>query len=251
MKHFISNSRYVWMAGLWLLLWQAAALAVDQVLILPGPFTVLGHSTRIVTKPENLLIILQSGAKILGGILSALGAGILAAGLAVKRPLLRDFLAPMFAAVKSVPVASFVILLLLWQGAERLSGWVSFLIAWPVFYEYLLLGLSQRDRNTEALLRVFGVASVKRLVYITVPAVYKPLQSALSLAVGMSWKAGVAAEVIATPIRSVGNELYRSRILLETADVFAWTLLIIGLGYGTEWILGWLFTRLMPEGVEL
>ncbi len=59
-------------------------------------------------------------------------------------------------------------------------------------------------------------------------------RSAAKLAVGMCWKSGVAAEVIGIPKGSIGRELYNSKVYLETADLFAWTLVIIILSIITE-----------------
>ena len=43
----------------------------------------------------------------------------------------------------------------------------------------------------------------------------------------MSWKSGAAAEVIGLPEHSIGEHLYMAKIYLETADLFAWTLVIV------------------------
>jgi NitT/TauT family transport system permease protein len=51
----------------------------------------------------------------------------------------------------------------------------------------------------------------------------------------MSWKAGVAAELIGVPLGSMGERIYQSKLLLETADLFAWTAVVI--------LLAWLCER--------
>lgn len=43
----------------------------------------------------------------------------------------------------------------------------------------------------------------------------------------MSWKSGVAAEVIGIPSHSIGENLYMAKIYLDTSGLFAWTLVII------------------------
>ncbi|MDD4369222.1 MAG: nitrate ABC transporter permease, partial [Oscillospiraceae bacterium] len=44
-----------------------------------------------------------------------------------------------------------------------------------------------------------------------------------------AWKAGVAGEVIGIPQGSIGERLYTAKINLSTPDLFAWTLVVIGL----------------------
>jgi NitT/TauT family transport system permease protein len=43
----------------------------------------------------------------------------------------------------------------------------------------------------------------------------------------MSWKAGIAAEVIALPSRSIGEALYQAKIFFSAPEMFAWTLAIL------------------------
>ena len=43
----------------------------------------------------------------------------------------------------------------------------------------------------------------------------------------MSWKAGVAAEVIGIPDGSIGEKLYEAKVYLSSADLFAWTVVIV------------------------
>ncbi len=67
----------------------------------------------------------------------------------------------------------------------------------------------------------------KRLRYIYIPAVHPYLLSSCRTALGMSWKSGVAAEVIGIPQASIGEQLYYSKLYLDTAGLFAWTFAII------------------------
>ena len=51
--------------------------------------------------------------------------------------------------------------------------------------------------------------------------------TACSVALGLSWKAGIAAEVIGIPDGSIGERLYEAKVYLNSADLFAWTVVII------------------------
>ncbi|MDE7233674.1 MAG: nitrate ABC transporter permease, partial [Ruminiclostridium sp.] len=66
---------------------------------------------------------------------------------------------------------------------------------------------------------------------------------------GLCWKSGVAAEVIGIPNGSIGEKLYMSKIYLETADLFAWTLVIILVSRLCEGIFTSL-VKLMVKRVE-
>ena len=58
---------------------------------------------------------------------------------------------------------------------------------------------------------------------------------------GLCWKAGVAAEVIGIPGGSIGEKLYHAKIYLNTPDLFAWTIVIIGISV--------LFEKLFLTGI--
>ena len=62
--------------------------------------------------------------------------------------------------------------------------------------------------------------------------------SGLSLAIGLCWKSGVAAEVIGIPSGSIGEKLYKAKIYLETPDLFCWTVAVVVLSIGCEKLLG-------------
>jgi NitT/TauT family transport system permease protein len=61
------------------------------------------------------------------------------------------------------------------------------------------------------------------------PAVLPAFRQGCSVALGICWKSGVAAEVIGLPDGSIGDALYRAKITLATGELFAWTLVIIAL----------------------
>ena len=47
------------------------------------------------------------------------------------------------------------------------------------------------------------------------------------VSLGLCWKSGIAAEVIGTPVNSIGEKLYQAKIYFDTSDLFAWTFVIV------------------------
>lgn len=86
-------------------------------------------------------------------------AGLLTGSLAFWKPLAGEILEPAIQFMKSVPVASFVILALIWTGAENLSVFISFLVVYPVIHINTLAGLSHADPGLLEMARVFRVRS--------------------------------------------------------------------------------------------
>ena len=140
-------------------------------------------------------------------------------------------------AVKAVPVASFVILVLLWVSSRDLSVVISLLIGFPVIYANVLAGLDSTDPRLIEMARVFRVPFRRQLGTVYLSQVAPFLRSGLGLAIGLCWKSGVAAEVIGIPSGSIGEKLYKAKIYLETPDLFCWTVAVVVLSIGCERLL--------------
>ena len=129
---------------------------------------------------------------------------------------------------------SLTILALIWLSARRLSAFIAFLMVLPIAYGNLLSGLKSTPTQLLEMARLYHVSWGRRLLYIQLPHIKPHLLSALTLALGMSWKAGVAAEVIGLPPGSIGERLYDAKIYLNTGEVLAWTLVIVLISLACE-----------------
>lgn len=215
----------------WLIVWQLVSLAVHQPVLMAGPVEAFSALTALVTKASFWLTLIHSLGRIVCGFGGGLLLGLLLACLSARFPLWEDLLTPPMTLLKAVPVASVVVLLLIWWGSGKLSIAVSFLVVLPQIYTSTLEGLKCTDRQLLEMARVFHMPLFNRFFYLYRPALKPFLDSALNISLGMCWKSGVAAEVIGTPAYSIGERLYMSKISLETADVFAWTAVVILLSF--------------------
>ena len=228
-----------WSVALWLLAWQGGSVALAAAV--PGGGLLLASPVQAA---RRLLELLPSAAfwraagnsslRISGGFLLSCGLALLLASLAAGRPWLQDLLAPPVAAVKAVPVASFIILALVWLDSRSLSFFISALMVFPPVYLNVLEGLRGTDGQLLELAQVYRIPLRRRIWGIYVPQVLPYFRSASSLALGLCWKAGVAAEVIGLPAGTVGERLYTAKIYLQTPDLFAWTAVILVLAAGFE-----------------
>lgn len=158
----------------------------------------------------------------------AVGAGILFAVAASLSGLVRALLNPLLRLIKAVPVASFIILALFWLSTSRnLSVLISFLMVLPVIYTNVLQGIASTEPELLEMARVFRIPFGKRLRYIYIPAVLPYFVSACSVGLGFCFKSGIAAEVIGLPQNSIGAQLYEAKLYLMTAELFAWTAVIV------------------------
>ena len=158
------------------------------------------------------------------------------------------FINPVMTLIKSTPVASFIILALIWLGRGILPAFISALMVLPVVWANVSAGIASRDPALLEMAQVYAFPRGRILHRITVPTVLPHFRAALSSALGLGWKAGIAAEVLTVPPYSIGKMIFESKLYLETTDLFAWTLAVILLSLLIERILLKLVRRIGGRG---
>ena len=149
-------------------------------------------------------------------------------------------MAPALSFVKATPVACVVVLLLIWLGSARVSIAAVFLMALPGVYFSLAEGLAQVNKPLEQMFRLHGVRGWRLFCAHTWREVLPFVLSCARAVIGMSWKAGVAAELIGMAVGTVGERIYQAKLLIETADLLAWTVLVVAASWACERVLVWL-----------
>ena len=216
-------------AALAVLVWQAASMAVGSALLLPSPAAVLVRLAALLPDGGFWRAVWFSFCRIAGGFGAALVLGTALAFAAGRWPVVDVLLRPYVLVIKSVPVASFIILALIWMRTSALPLFISFLMVFPILYTNVLAGIRSADRELLEMARVFRVPWLRQARCILLPAAAPFLLAGSAAALGMSWKAGVAAEVIGVVGGSIGEKLYEAKIYLQTGDLLAWTAVIVAL----------------------
>ena len=221
------NKIKLWTIAFWLILWQFASMALDRQILLASPLSVgrcLISLVRTVVFWQSIWFSLE---RIALGFFLAVACGILFSALAHKLGFMRDILALPVAVLKATPVASFIVLVLIWMPSRNLSVLISFIMAFPIIYTNLLEGFAHLDRELLEMAEVFGMPFWKKMYYLYFGGLFSYFRSACAIAIGMCFKAGIAAEIIGIPKGSIGEKLYNAKIYLETPELFAWTFVII------------------------
>ncbi len=211
----------------WLLVWQLAAMWLGKSVLLASPIEVVGRLGVLLPDGDFWRSVLFTAGRVLLGFFIGTVLGIFLAAAAGKFPAVEKLLAPLISCVKSIPVASFTILALIWISSRNLSVLVSLLIAIPIVYSNILEGIHSLDPDLKVTAELFRIPPMSRFVGVYLSQLMPYFRSAARLVMGLCWKSGVAAEVIGVPDGSIGERLYSSKIYLETADLFAWTIVVI------------------------
>ncbi len=204
-----------------------AAMLVGQDLLLPSPLTVLLRLMTIWQLPGFFSAICFTFERIVCGFLLALFLGTLLGALAGRFSLFQILFSPFAVTIKSVPVASFIVIFLIWLPVRQLSFLISFLMVLPVIYTNVLTGMQSTAPTALEVCQVFSLPWWRRLVYLWLPQLRPFLLSACGVGLGLAWKAGIAAEIIGIPSGSIGRMFYEAKLYLNTTDLFAWTVIVV------------------------
>ena len=168
------------------------------------------------------------------GLVIGIAAGILIAVLTSRSELLRALLSPAVRVVRATPVASFIILVLLWVANGRVPAVISALVVLPIVWESTTAGLAGVDKSLLEFSRAYRLTRLDTLRHVVLPALLPHLSAAVCTAIGLAWKSGIAAEVLCLPRAGIGTQVYFSKLYLDTPALFAWTLVVVALSMPVE-----------------
>lgn len=228
----------------WLLVWHFLSLKINSSIFLPSPEATYKALIRIGKRAGFWQTIFNTFSKIAKGFLLALIAGTFLAIISSFVKIIDILVSPFMRLLKTVPVASFIILALLWVKSDKLSVLISFVMVTPVVYINILQSFDNVDNNLLEMADIFNVGLLRRLRFIYVPALVSGFMSACKIGLGFCFKAGIAAEIIGLPFQSIGSELYKSKLYLMTDELFAWTVVIVLMSVFFEGVCIYLFNKL-------
>ena len=215
----------------WLAIWQLLDAIIDNRLVLAGPIRVAQALVEQLGQPDFWVICGASFGRIALGFLLSFVVGFLLALVSCRHRLFRDFVDPIISLLRTIPVASFIILLLIWVGNQALTVFLAFFIVLPLIYTNMVTGFESVDRQMLEMARVYGLSRWRTFLYIYRPAFMPFLMSSTKISLGMTWKSGIMAEVLATPKPSIGKEMATARTFLDTPDLLAWTVVVMVLSF--------------------
>lgn len=201
-------------------------MAAGSEVFVPAPLTVFGRLMFLMKTSAFWLAVGQSVFRIFLGFVLGVLLGVVFSCLC-RFYAANSLLSPLKTVIKATPVASFIMLAWIWLKRENIPVFISMLIVIPVVWQNVETGISGVSRNLKEFARAYGITGFRAVKHIYIPSVKPYFTSALCTSAGLVWKAGVAAEVLCQPKNSIGGNLYNAKNILETADVFAWTAVVI------------------------
>jgi len=206
--------------------WWLLALGMPHY-ILPGPVRVWQALAQISANGDlwnNLVITLgRVGAGFVLATLIGLPLGIL---LGANRRL-GEFFEPVIPVLNTVSSAIWAIFAIIWFGVSNATTiFVVFMTAMPLIITNVWQGTRTVNADFIELAHVLRMPAWKVMVKIYLPTILPYFFSGARLAFGFGWRVSLVAETLGSS-SGVGYRLRQAADLIQTDQVFAWTLTLV------------------------
>lgn len=206
-------------AAILVVLWELMTLVMNPVL-LPGPADVLAAARELLATGSLIDDALITLVRVIVGYAAGVLAGILA-GVAIGRvPIVSRYLEPMVGFIRTIPPVAIIPLAIIWFGIGEMSKYfvVFYGTAFVVLFNAADAARSVPRTRTLAA-SCLGASRWQMFRDVVAPSMVPGIWTGMKTAVGFSFMAVVAAELIAATT-GIGNLIMQSRILVETDKMF-------------------------------
>lgn len=211
----------------WLAVWALCYRAIGQDLLLASPTQVGAKLLSLVFTPLFWQSIALSLLRTLCAYLLGVALGCLLAVLCHAFAFLDVLLRPALSVLRATPVASFIILALVWLSSSNVPIFAGLLMVLPVVFSSVFEGIRATDPLLLEMAHMYRFGLAKTIRHVYFPSLLPAFLAACEACIGLCFKATIAAEVIGVPKGAVGTQLHNAKIYLETDALMAWTLTII------------------------
>ena len=204
-----------------LLLWAAAARAVDSEYILPTVGETLTALFGLLKSAAFYRAFFGTLLRPRIAFLLSFVFAFITAFAAYKSDGVKRALSPLIVVTRALPTIAVVLLLVVWTNSRVAPVIVTMLVVFPTLYNNLYAALNGIDPELDEMCRVFGVSNKKRLIKVVFPQVAPEFISAAGAGITLNLKLMVAAEVLSQTARSMGYLLNTAKVYFEISSMLA------------------------------
>lgn len=227
----------------WVAVWAIAAFAIDNSVLFAGPNQVFAALVDRVSSMEFWQAIACSVVRVLGVSFASAVIGALLGLVAVHCRVLRYLCSPVVQVAKSAPVACIAVILLVILGSNGAVAVIIAFVVIPPFYVAAIESQNCRPKDTERILALAGLSQVRIFLAVSWQTALPFFLTAARSAMALSWRAGVTAELLGLPLHSIGEGIYISKLTFDVPGLFAWTIVVMLLGWMWEHVVSWVLRR--------
>lgn len=230
MKTIITNKKNLFAIlgiGFVILLWVIFSNIIDNRIILPKIKDVLLQLWDLLTNSRTYVIIVTTLSRLLITIIISLLLSIIMAVFSLISINYRNFLTGIVAIMRSIPVASIIVILLIIFGNSKSPLIITFFVTFPIQYEAIYINFKTIDKEIVDDIKTISNINLKVIKEVFIPIKSVNILSSIVSSIGLGFKVMVMSEVISQPNNTIGKEILYNKEMLLMNNVFAWTLIIL------------------------
>lgn len=228
MKTFIKNNGFYFLGIILLIIvWEVVSVASNNAITFPSIGVILKSLGEIITIKNSYLVFLYTILRLLISILASILIASFLAYFARRSNVFKKIITPIITIIKTTPVVSFIIILIVLIGHDKSSIIVSFLITLPILYEGFYNAYNSINSDIKDEIKLLSNTNFYVIKNIFIPIMMPHIITSLLQSVSLGIKSLVMAELITQPKYSIGRELLQYRNSLDMGGIMAWTIILI------------------------
>jgi NitT/TauT family transport system permease protein len=156
----------------WIAIWQIISMFVKLEAILPSPVSTLKSLIRLSSEIEFWKSCFLSVLRILIGLFSGAVFAVILAYITYVSKFAYAIFSPVLTVIKATPIASFIILALIWIGREFIPSFITFLIVLPIIWSTVYHSINTVDNKLKEITIIFNFSAAEKLKHLYFPSVF-------------------------------------------------------------------------------
>ncbi|MDK2951229.1 MAG: NitT/TauT family transport system permease protein [Kosmotogales bacterium] len=232
----IKNNLFIFLLSIGLLIafWQILYISISNSIILPGPFETFKRLELFFVEGDVYYPLLITSLQALLGMCLAVVCSLFLGFLMGVNNFIFQLFKPIVMFFQAIPIVSWLALAILWWGIGFSSPvYIVFLTLFPILTISIAQGVQSVDVKLVEMAKIYNFSKKQIIIDIYLSSSIPFIISSLRIGIGVMWKSVAVAEFMVGST-GIGREIYDAKYMIETVDVFAWTILLIILGILSE-----------------
>ncbi|MCI5773740.1 MAG: ABC transporter permease subunit [Erysipelotrichaceae bacterium] len=223
----VVKKEYIITCLLIIIAWHFLAINVDNDVLIPYPQATFLRIGQILQDKSFYLALKATLAHVINGCLFSLLLALSLGILGYRFKMIRHLFEPLNVIIKTIPNISYIIIILIWFGANQSVSIICFLIIFPMLYSNILYALDSMNRQYQDVELIYHESFDKNVIYHLLPYLYPIVLSSLKTCLALGFKVGIMAEILGQARLGIGRLLQLAKLDLDMTAIFAYTIIII------------------------
>lgn len=224
--------------------WQVLYLYVAQPLLMPSPLKVATTLWDLIASGELYVHVVASMRRILVGYVAGCALGIVLGLIIGRWATVHDLATPFLEFIRPLSPVALLPLVLIWFGIDEMAKY--FLVGYTAVIIVLIntaFGVTSMPIIRERAAACLGASEAQIFRHVVLPSAVPYIVTGMRTALGFSFMAIVAAELIAAE-SGIGYLIMQSRILIQVDQTFAGLIALSVLGALSDLVFRLTLSRL-------